>query len=88
MIRKIPPTSTIRSIWRAVRRIYMLILELKGLRTTRMLDSLFVIFYSQSTSRLTSISENEMDIRISLCNVQHVNGMLNFSLEIFPKKTH
>ena len=66
----------------------MSILELKGLRTTRMLDSLFVIFYSQSTSRLTSISENEMDIRISLCNVRHVNGMLNFSLEIFSKKTH
>ena len=44
---------------------------------------------SQSTSCMTSISENEMNIRnFSLCNVQHLNGMLNISLEIFPKKTH
>ena len=28
-------------------------------------------------------SENEMNIRIPLCNVQHLNGMLNISLEIF-----
>ena len=44
--------------------------------------------YSQYTSRLTSISESEMNIRITLCNVRHVNGMLNVSLEIIPKKTH
>ena len=44
--------------------------------------------YSQSTSRVTSISENEMNIRISLCNVGRVNGMLNISLKICPKKTH
>ena len=31
---------------------------------------------------MTSISENEMNIRISRCNVRHVNGMLNISLEI------
>ena len=31
-------------------------------------------------------SENEMNIRIPLCNVQHLNGMLNISLEIFLKK--
>ena len=37
---------------------------------------------------MTSISENEVNIRISLCNVRHVNGMLNISLEILPKKTH
>ena len=29
-----------------------------------------------------------MNIRITLCNVPHVNGMLNISLEIFPKKMH
>ena len=44
--------------------------------------------YSQFTSRMTSISKNEINIQISLCNVRHVNGMLNISLEIFPKKTH
>ena len=33
--------------------------------------------YSQSTSRVTSICENEMTIRIPLCNVQHLNQMLN-----------
>ena len=37
--------------------------------------------YSQFTSHMTSISENEM-------NIQHVNGMLNVSLEIFLKKMH
>ena len=44
----------------------------------------------QSTcmSHRTSISENEMNIQIPLCNVQHLNGILNISLEIFPKKTH
>ena len=42
--------------------------------------------YSQSTSCVTSISANEMNIQISLCNVRHVNEMLNISLEIFPKK--
>ena len=47
----------------------------------------YQLYYSQFTSRVTSISENEMNIRISLCNVRHVNGMLNISLEIFPKKT-
>ena len=44
--------------------------------------------YSRFTSRVTSISENEMNIRIALCHVRHVNGMLNISLEIFVKKTH
>ena len=39
--------------------------------------------YSQFTSHVTSISENEMNIQIRLCNVQHLNGMLNISLEIF-----
>ena len=42
--------------------------------------------YSRSTSRVASISENEMNIRNPLCNVRHLNGMLNISLEIFPKK--
>ena len=42
--------------------------------------------YGQSTSHVTSISENEMNIRISLCNVRRVNGMLNISLEIVPKR--
>ena len=46
------------------------------------------VLYSPFTSRVTSISENEMNIRISLCNVRRVNGMLNISLEISPKKTH
>ena len=44
--------------------------------------------YSQSRSRVNSISKNEMNIRISLCNVRRVNGMLDISLEIVPKKTH
>ena len=34
---------------------------------------------------MNSISRNEMNIRISLCNVRRVNGMLDFSLEIVPK---
>ena len=44
--------------------------------------------YSQSTSRVTSISGNEINIQIPLCNVRHLNGMLDISLEIFPKKTN
>ena len=44
--------------------------------------------YSQFMSRMTSISKNEMNIQISLCNVRQVNEMLNISLGIFPKKTH
>ena len=44
--------------------------------------------YSQSRSRVNSNSKNEMNIRISLCNVRHVNEMLDISLEIVPKKTH
>ena len=44
--------------------------------------------YSQSRSRVNSISKNEMNIRISLCNVWRVNGMLDVSVEIVPKKTH
>ena len=35
-----------------------------------------------------SNSKNEMNIRISLCNVRRVNEMLDISLEIVPKKTH
>ena len=42
--------------------------------------------YSRSKSYATSISENEMNIRNPLCNVRHLNGMLNISLEIFPEK--
>ena len=34
---------------------------------------------------MNSISRNEMNIRISLCNVRRVNGMLDISLEIVPK---
>ena len=41
----------------------------------------------KSRSRVNSISKNEMNIRISLCNVRRVNGMLDISLEIVPKKT-
>ena len=44
--------------------------------------------FSQFTSLVTSISKNEKNIRISLCNVQHLNGLMKISLEIFPKKTH
>ena len=32
-------------------------------------------------SCVSSISENEMNIRISLCDVRYVNGMLNISLK-------
>ena len=39
-------------------------------------------------SHVTSISENEKNIQISLCNVRHVNGMLNISLEIRFRKRH
>ena len=45
-------------------------------------------FYSQPRSRVNSISKSEMNIRISLYNVRRVNGMLDISLEIVPKKTH
>ena len=31
--------------------------------------------YSQSTSRVTSISETEMNIRIPLCNVWYLKGL-------------
>ena len=48
-------------------------------------DNLLLFLYSQSRSRVNSISKNEMNIRICLCNV---NGMLDISLEIVPKKTH
>ena len=34
---------------------------------------------------MNSISRNEMNIRISPCNVRRVNGMLDISLEIVPK---
>ena len=37
---------------------------------------------------MNSISKDEMNIQISLCNVRRVNGMLDISLEIAPKKTH
>ena len=37
---------------------------------------------------MNSISKNEMNIRISLCNVRRVNGMLDISLKVVPKKTH
>ena len=46
------------------------------------------LFYSQSRSRVNSNSKNEMNIRISLCNVRRVNEMLDISLEIVSKKTH
>ena len=35
---------------------------------------------------MKSFSKNEMNIRISLCNVRRVNGMLNISLEMTEKK--
>ena len=47
-----------------------------------------VFNFSRSTSSVTSISVNKMSIRNPLCNVRHLNGMLNISLEIFLKKTH
>ena len=46
------------------------------------------IFYICKCSGICKCSENEINIRIPLCNVRHLNGMLNISLEIFPKKTH
>ena len=42
--------------------------------------------YTQPRSRVKSFSKNEMNIRISLCNVRRVNGMLNISLEMTEKK--
>ena len=51
-------------------------------------DHLETSLYSQSTSRVTGITENEMQIRVPLCNVRHLNGILNTSLKIFSKKTH
>ena len=50
-------------------------------------DQSSVQTYSQSRSRVNSNSKNEMNIRISLCNVPRVNEMLDISLEIVPKKT-
>ena len=46
------------------------------------------MYYTQPRSRVKSFSKNEMNIRISLCNVRRVNGMLDISLEIVSKKTH
>ena len=46
---------------------------------------LFILFYSQSASRMTSISENEMKIQIPPRNVRHLNGTLKISFEIFHK---
>ena len=57
-------------------------------RATFCFDAVDSFSFLQSTSRVTSISENEMNIRIPLCNVQHLIGMLNISVEIFPKKSH
>ena len=37
-------------------------------------------------SHVTSISKKEMNIQIPLCNVRHLNGMLNISLEILSEK--
>ena len=37
---------------------------------------------------MNSISKNEMNIRISLCNARRANVTLDISLEIVPKKTH
>ena len=45
---------------------------------------------NQRTSRMTIISENEMNIpikNIPLCNFWHLNGILKISLEIVPTKT-
>ena len=50
-------------------------------------DSGYEIESTQVTRR-NSISKSEMNIRISLCNVRRVNGMLDISLEIVPKVTH
>ena len=47
---------------------------------------LFIMFSSQFTSRMTSISENEMNIQIPLCNVKHLNGIVKISFETFHKK--
>ena len=59
-----------------------------GHKSNHVIRGIYQLYYGQFTSRVTSISENEMNIPISLCNVRHVNGMLNISLEIFPKKAH
>ena len=48
----------------------------------------FALHYSPPRSRVNSNSKNEMNIRISLCNVRRVNEMLDISLEVVPKKTH
>ena len=37
-------------------------------------------------SCMTSFSKNEMNIQISLCKVQYMNGILKIPLEIFPEK--
>lgn len=39
-----------------------------------------ILFYGQSTSRTTSLSENEMNIRLPLCYVRHLDGILKISL--------
>ena len=44
-------------------------------------------FCSQSMSRVNNISENVMNFGIPPCKVRHLTGILNISLEIFPKKT-
>ena len=43
--------------------------------------------YSQSTSRMTSISEKEMNIQIRLFDVRHLNGILrDFSGSLSEKE--
>ena len=44
--------------------------------------------FSQPTSSMTSISDNEINIRIPLCDVQHLKGILNISLKVYLKTTH
>ena len=51
--------------------------KLKSIQTLSDPFPLNCYYCSQSTSCVTSISENEANILMSLCNVRHVNGMLN-----------
>ena len=72
--------------WKNDARVTDLLVPVKSMKVAMQSSEGARFFYSQSTSRVTSIAENEMNIRSPLCNVRHLHGMLNISLEIFPKR--
>ena len=77
------PVSSILGIQCAEKRVAFDTRVLK-----KVLHCTLVTVNPRHTSCMTSISENQMNIRIPLSHVRHLNGMLIISLEIFLKKMH